>query len=112
MPLQMYRLAPGNGLRYQIKFVGNPTREGLGLVVVRPNEGLSVELELRLIDSDGKYVGRGRVPIDRGYLAVVDEVRRQLCASEAASEADEFELRRISEEGEPMAVQRHCFAGH
>jgi hypothetical protein len=48
------------------------------LLVRRPDEGQRAELELALVDPGGRQLGRGRVPIDRGYLAVLREVRRQL----------------------------------
>lgn len=101
MPLAMFRLQPGQALDYALHFPGLPLGP-LGLRAGRPDEGRSAELELQLFDPEAGRLGRGRVPIERGYLAVVREIDRQLEAiGHPACEQPEgarFELRRQAQD--------------
>jgi hypothetical protein len=78
MPLRMFRLAPGQSARYRVRPVGGGERPELSLMVLRPDEGRSPELQLELFDPSGGLVDVGRVPLDQGYLAVLRELRNQL----------------------------------
>ena len=57
--------------------------------------GDEVEFELALRSELGGDLGRGRVPIDRGYLEVVLEVRRQIGASGVWRGLLEFDLQHV-----------------
>ena len=110
MPLEMFRLPPGGLLRYRVGFPGRAEAPRFGLQVSRPDEGPSPHLELRLSDAKGAAIGRGRVPIDRGYLAVLREVARQVATAggwpAGAGPDAELELRLESGEDEPPPRER------
>lgn len=92
MPLRMFRLAPGQSARFLVRPVGGGERSELSLVVVRPDEGPSTQLQLELHDSGGGLVDVGRIPIDEGYLAVLKEIRSQLNSVSKWREDREFDL--------------------
>ena len=92
MPLRMFRLAPGQSARYRVRPVGGGERPELSLMVLRPDEGRSPELQLELFDPFGGLVDVGRVPLDEGYLAVLREVRNQLHSVSRWREDKEFDL--------------------
>ena len=92
MPLRMFRLTPGHSARYSIRPIGGGERPELSLVVLRPDEGLSAQLQLELFDATGGLVDVGRVPIDGGYLAVLKEVKNQLHSVSKWREDREFDL--------------------
>ena len=95
MTRHMFQMAPGEVEHYRVRPIGVPAREELLLEVRRPREGLAVAFELVLHSELGAELGRGRVPIDRGYLEVVLEVRRQIGASEVWSGLLEFDLQHV-----------------
>ncbi|MFT5284464.1 MAG: hypothetical protein ACI8TQ_000620 [Planctomycetota bacterium] len=78
MPLRMFKLRPGEKTRYQVSVPAVTMDASLYLEAFRPSEGLSVELELRLLDSHSNLISHGRAQIADGYLAVISEVERQL----------------------------------
>ena len=98
MPLRMFRLSPGQSTRYRVCPAGGVDRPELSLVVSRPDEGLSRELELELFDAHGGLVDVGRVRIDQGYIAVLRELRSQLHSVSKWREDKEFDL--VAEEVE------------
>jgi hypothetical protein len=75
-----------------VRPVGGGERPELSLVVVRPDEGPSTQLQLELHDSSGGLVDVGRIPIDEGYLAVLKEIRNQLHSVSKWREDREFDL--------------------
>ena len=79
MPLRMFKLKPGEQTLYRVSVPGRVTDSPLVLTASRPEEGLSVELDLRLSGSSYGQIAHGRVPLAAGYLAVIQEVERQLC---------------------------------
>ena len=92
MPLRMFRLEPGQTARYRVRPVGGGDRPELSLVVLRPDEGRSTELQLELFDSRGGLVDVGRVRLDQGYLAVLRELKSQLHSVSKWREDKEFDL--------------------
>jgi len=109
MTVRMFRLEPGASLRYQVRPVGGRARPQLSLLVLRPDEGPSTELELCVsgVDPSGAVVAdRGRVPLDKGYLAVVLEVRRQIEGLGIWGGDQEFDLvlDAVREDGEQRAA--------
>ena len=78
MPLRMFKLRPGGTIRYRVSVPAKTMDTSLYLEAVRPSEGLSIELELRLLNSHCKLISRGRAQLADGYLAVIKEVERQL----------------------------------
>lgn len=109
MPLTMFRLAPGEAISYEIHLLQRPTAKGLRLDATRLREGPAADLVLALRDARGEPLSEGRVPIDRGYLAVVREVRRQLLLAGELAPDEEFELRRLP--GQTAAVAAHRSRG-
>jgi len=95
MTRHMFQMAPGEVEHYRVRPIGAPAREELLLEVHRPREGLAVMFELVLRSELGAELARGRVPIDRGYLEVVLEVRRQIGACEVWKGLLEFDLQHI-----------------
>ncbi len=106
MPLSMFRLAPGEATRFEIHLVQRPTATGLLLCATRPREGRSVDLLLELLGRDGLALSQGRVPIDRGYLSILCELRRQLRLAGELKEGDQFELRRVVDERRAVATHQ------
>lgn len=104
MPLRMFRLVPGQSARYRVRPVGGGDRPELTLVVTRPDEGRSTQLELELFDPRGGLVDVGRVPIDEGYMAVLREVRNQLHSVSKWREDKEFDLLSAEEGGSAQAA--------
>ncbi len=99
MPLRIYKLSPGESVTYDLRPVGpsaSATESGcsepLHVRVERPREGASVELELNLMSASGVGLASGRVPLERGYMAVVQELRRELGRSKLWPPGLEFEL--------------------
>ena len=92
MPLRMFELSPGTRTRYRVVTRGQVPPDGLMLEASRPEEGLSVELELQLVDSGGEVLSSGRVPLDRGSLAVIREVERQVETVTGQAPSPDFEL--------------------
>ena len=78
MPLRMFKLKPGERTTYLVSVPGRVTDSPIALVASRPQEGLSLELELRLAGAGCEELVPGRVPLASGYLAVIQEVERQL----------------------------------
>ena len=78
MPLRMFKLKPGQKTHYRVSVPGRVTGSPLFLTADRPQEGLSLELALSLSSSTKGVIANGRVPLARGYLAVIQEVERQL----------------------------------
>jgi hypothetical protein len=103
MPLRMFRLAPGQSARYRVRPVGGGERPELSLLVQRPDEGRSTELQLELFDPYGGLVDVGRVRLDQGYLAVLREVRSQLHSVSKWREDKEFDL--VTDEAGASAAQ-------
>jgi hypothetical protein len=103
MPLRMFRLAPGQSARYRVRPVGGGERPELTLLVLRPDEGRSPELQLELFDPFGGLVDVGRVPLDQGYLAVLREVNSQLHSVSKWREDKDFDL--VTDEAEAGAEQ-------
>ena len=95
MTRHMFQLAPGGVEHYRVRPIGAPAREELLLEVRRPREGLAVTFELVLRSELGAELDRGSVAIDRGYLAVVLEVRRQIGSSEVWHGLLEFDLQHV-----------------
>jgi len=105
----MFRLAPGEATFFEVHLVQHPTATGLRLSATRPHEGRSVDLLLELQGRDGRTLSQGRVPIDRGYLAILFELRRQLELAGELELGHEFELRRAA--GQRAAVAAHLGRG-
>ena len=78
MPLRMFKLRPGGKTLYRVSVPAMTMEASLFLEAVRPSEGLSLELELRLLNSHGQLISHGRAQLADGYLAVISEVERQL----------------------------------
>jgi hypothetical protein len=108
--LDIFKLPPGEGMRFEVRALrldpphaasAAPERERLALEIRRPDEGASRELALTLQGADGRSLGRGRIPIDGGYLAVIREMRRQLAPlARSGAETDaklEFDLVELPE---------------
>ena len=74
----MFKLRPAEKARYRVSVPAKTMDTSLYLEAIRPSEGLSVELELRLLNSHGQLISRGRAKLADGYLAVISEVERQL----------------------------------
>ena len=98
MPLRIYRLLPGEHALYTLRPVGAAGLPRLDLRVERPDEGASVELEVVLCDPEGAEHSNGRVPLERGYMAVVREVRRQFELTGLWPREAEFDLVRLEDE--------------
>ena len=94
MPLRMFKLKPGEKMLYRVSVPGRVSDSPLSLEASRPQEGLSIELELRLVGADCEELAPGRVPLAAGYLAVIQEVERQLLRVVEAGQDGEvwFEL--------------------
>jgi hypothetical protein len=88
----MFQLLPGRRTLYRVVSLESPPSAEFLLEASRPDEGLSVELELRLRDHEGAELACGRVPLDRGYLAVVREVERQVEQAVGRAPSPDFEL--------------------
>jgi len=102
----MFRLAPGEATFFEIHLVQRPTATGLILSATRPREGPSVDLLLELVGRDGVALSHGRVPIDRGYLSILCELRRQLRLAGELKEGHQFELRRVVRERRAVATNQ------
>jgi hypothetical protein len=105
MPLRMFRLSPGQSTCYRVCPVGGGDRAELSLVVSRPDEGQSRELELELFDAHGGLVDVGRVRIDQGYIAVLREVRSQLHSVSKWRDDKEFDLVAGEADGSAQAAE-------
>ena len=95
MPLRIYKLLPGEQVSYDLRPVSVPNGQVATPLVVRverPREGLSVELEITLAEPGGVGLTSSRVPIERGYMAVVQELQRELGRTGLWSPGLEFEL--------------------
>jgi hypothetical protein len=88
----MFHLTPGGRALYRVLPAGPAVPAELILTVVRPDEGQSTEMELTLGAPEGDVLGEGRVELDKGYLGVVLEVRRQLDADGRWDGVREFDL--------------------
>lgn len=95
MPLRMFHLRPGYGLRYRVRPVSGDPRPELRLDVCRPDEGPSMQLELELRQEDETLRGRVRVDLDRGYLGVVRELEGLLAGVDGWSHESLFDLVRL-----------------
>ena len=99
MSATIFRLQPGEAACYRVRPIGQPGREELRLDVQRPDEGPSPELVLSVSDADGRKLDSGRIPLERGYLAVVIEVRRQIERDGCWNGLREFELLQVPAAG-------------
>ncbi|TAJ18703.1 MAG: hypothetical protein EPO68_07465 [Planctomycetota bacterium] len=86
--IDIYRLQPGQGLELRVSSAS--ASAGWKLEVHRPLEGASPDLALRLVDLAGREIGRGRVALADGYLAVAREMRGWL--HRAGVPSDDFDL--------------------
>ncbi len=105
MPLRMFRLGPGESVRYRVRPVGGGDRAELRLHVVRPDEGSSTDLELSLTDVAGGVLDLGRIPLDGGYMAVLREVRRQFDSASNWCDQKDFDLVLFDEEEAEQRLQ-------
>ena len=102
--IDMYRLLPGHRLELRIR--SSSAASGWRLDVERPREGASPDLLLRLHDQAGREVGRARVALADGYIAVAREVRAWLQRAGVAN--DEFDL--VPQHGRGEALARRSSA--
>lgn len=97
--IDIFRLRPGHRLELRVSSASNAA--SWRLEVHRPQEGPSPDLLLWLFDAENRELGRARVALADGYIAVAREVRGWLRAAGVAS--DEFDLVPQRSDGEPLA---------
>lgn len=92
--LDIYRLRPGEQVRYAIRPIGAVTPQPLLLSVSRLQGVAPADLDLRVgtENAGGEAPGRARVQSSAGYLALARELRALLHARPDWPRGVEFEL--------------------
>jgi hypothetical protein len=84
--IEIFRLQPGEQLELRVSSASRAA--GWRLLVKRPHEGASPNIELRLRDAGGSDRGHSRLALDDGYMAVAREMRGWLRAAGVEAEFD------------------------
>ncbi|MBM3975464.1 MAG: hypothetical protein FJ299_00560 [Planctomycetes bacterium] len=84
--IEIFRLQPGEQLELRVSSASRAS--GWRLLVKRPYEGASPNIELQLRDAGGSDRGRSRLALEDGYLAIARELRGWLRAAGIEAEFD------------------------